>query len=335
MTKKQKLIIIIVSICLAVALLTTAIVAIVINSKKSKTATGVMTCDVNPQVQFILNGKDEVMKVVALNNDGYAVTTRVDFIGLDAEDAAKMFVKISTEAGYINAETTGTKVKIDLSGEKKSYNKLKNKITDQVNNYFDENGIIAGAVTTVTKDLKGAIKVLKPNALNIDDKNAEELMNHYLSITNMISGLAPEKLEGFYSSYNSLIDELNKNKSDIEDQIAETEAEIADYKTQLQESGLTETEKTTINTLITQAENAINFMKQGISDAETEFNKSYSLILNNLKKSSEKILKFLETEISNRIDNYKAKLLEHKTNYSNNKAEIDQKIADFRASLEN
>ena len=82
-----------------------------------------MTCDVNPKVQFVLNGNNKVMKVVALNDDGYAVTHHVEFIGLKAEDAAEMFVKISTEAGYINPTTNGTKVNIDINGKNKNYNK--------------------------------------------------------------------------------------------------------------------------------------------------------------------------------------------------------------------
>ena len=85
-----------------------------------------MTCEAQPKVQFVLNGNDKVMKVVALNDDGYAVSHYVEYVGLKAEDAANMFVKISTEAGYISPETDGTKVSIDLNGKKKNYNKLKN-----------------------------------------------------------------------------------------------------------------------------------------------------------------------------------------------------------------
>ena len=149
MTKK-KLITIIVSSAIALVLIASLIIGLVINNKREKTAKTIMTCSVNPEIQFVLNDKNEVMKVVALNNDGQAVAMEVDFIGLDAEDAAEMFVTISTKAGFIDVNTTGTAVKFDLNGQKKNYDKLKEKINKQVNAFFDENGIIAGAITSIT-----------------------------------------------------------------------------------------------------------------------------------------------------------------------------------------
>ena len=105
MTKKAKLITIITSAVVAVALIVTAICLIVANANRKKeyelrekTATSIMTCETNPSVQFVLNGNDKVMRVVALNNDGKALELNGEFIGLTAEDAAELFVKITTKS---------------------------------------------------------------------------------------------------------------------------------------------------------------------------------------------------------------------------------------------
>jgi len=305
---------------------------LVINNKREKTPTTVMTCSVNPQVQFVLNDKNEVMKVVALNNDGQAITLKVDFIGLDAEDAAEMFVKISTEAGYINPETEGTAVNFDLSGDKKSYDKLKEKITKQVNNYFDENGIIAGAVTTITEDFKEAIKTLKPNALNLDNKSQEELMEHYLSITALIEGIEPANLEGFYNSYNHEYNEYQNVKAAKEALINKHQQEIADYKEQI--AKLPEgPERTAIEQTLKTVEKYIPILQGEIAEAKTQFTNFLGQIIQGAKANYETFKANLETEINEKIKAASTKLAERKTYYENNKSEVEDKIAAFRATL--
>lgn len=332
MTKKKKLITIIVSVAVAVLLITSLIIGLVINSKREKAATTVMTCSVNPQIQFVLNAKNEVMQVIALNNDGQAVAMEVDFIGLDAEDAAEMFVTISTKAGFIDVNTTGTAVNFDLNGSKKNYDKLEEKIKKQVNEYFDENGIIAGAVTTITEDFKEAIKTLKPNALNIDNKSQEELMEHYQNIVEMIDGIAPEKLESWYNSYNELIDTLNAKKADLNAQIAEYESQIADYKTQL-ESITDATLREIAEEGIATAERIISNIKQGIIDAENEYYRAYNDIHSSLLSLSEKIYQNIKADMDNKLDTYASKLIERRTYFQANKSEVESAIADFRATL--
>ena len=82
----------------------------------TKTATTIMTCSVNPSVQFKINANNKVMDVVATNDDGQKLIVKGEFIGLSAEDAAQLFVELSTEAGYINVSTQGTEVSINLTG---------------------------------------------------------------------------------------------------------------------------------------------------------------------------------------------------------------------------
>jgi hypothetical protein len=289
-------------------LLATLIIVLVVNNNRAKTPTTIMTCSVNPHVQFVLNAKNEVMQVVALNKEGQAVTLQVDFVGLDAEDAAEMFVKVSTEAGYIDANTTGTKVTFDLNGSKKNYDKLEEKIVSQVNAYFDENGIIAGAITSVTEDLKEAIKTLKPNAIDIDEKNIDELMDHYLQIAEMINGIEANRLDNFYKSYNDIYDKFCEDKQAEEDKFAL----VGDL----------------INEIIQREYNT------NISSIINKYNEDKNHLLETYKKQGKTALEELKKEIQSKVTAYANILNEHKVYFENNRETINAKIAEFRATLQ-
>lgn len=332
MTKKKKIIISVVSAAIVLVLIASLIIALVINNKKEKTPATVMTCSVNPQIQFVLNQKDEVMKVVALNNDGQALVMKVDFVGLDAEDAAEMFVKISTEAGYINPDTTGTAVNFDLSGDKKDYSKLQDKIKEQVNEYFDENGIIAGAVTKVVEDFKEAIKTLKPNALNLDGKSQEELMQHYLDITEMINGIAPERLETFYTEYNKAYNKYKQDKDYFDSEIQKLSDIITNYENQLKNLPDGALKQTTLEALNQARTNTMN-AQQEIADAERLFNIECTSLINSAKTLSETIYENLKTEIEQKINATKTLLENRKTYFEAHRSEVETKIAEFRATL--
>ena len=221
MTKKAKLITIITSAVVAVALIVTAICLIVANANRKKeyelrekTATSIMTCETNPSVQFVLNGNDKVMRVVALNNDGKALELNGEFIGLTAEDAAELFVKITTKAGKISLDITasGTTVTITFSGSKQDYSEMSKSVVNKVNKFFDENGIIAGAKSQI-EELKESVKRLKPTASDVDTKTLDELFTQYDNIANLVSKVIPDNMASFYAKYDELNAEYLKKEA--------------------------------------------------------------------------------------------------------------------------
>ena len=266
MSKKAKLITIITSAVVAVALIVLAICLVVANNNREKTQTSIMTCSTNPSIQFVLNGNDKVMSVVALNNDGKALELNASFVGLKAEDAAELFVKLSTESGKIQVNTTGTTVTISFSGLKEDYSKLKDKAVSKVNSYFDEKGIIAGAIGNV-ESLKESLLKLKSTASDVETKTEQELMK------SLPEGYTEEKCK-------SAIDSLAKSWTSAQELFKKNVAGLAPTVESLQQ--------------------AFNTLRNDFAKLITE---------------------------------YKAELEKHQTEFANNKAEIKQKIADFRASL--
>ena len=323
MTKAKKLSIIIVSVVLAIALITTAIVLIIVNNnnkKREQTETTIMTCSVNPKVQFILNGNDKVMKVVALNSDGQDIALNGEFVGLKAEQAAELFISLSTETGLIDIDTTGTKVEIIFSGLKNDYNNLKNKVVESVNGYFDKNGIIAGAVAKIDEDLKNAIYEIKETA-NTTDKSDEELMAHYLKLVNLIKSenytIDAQYLDIFFNAYDSAEAICNEATEYYNSQIELLTEQL---------EGVTDT------SILNDLQDEINRHKELIISADGDLQRAVSLQITARKLTEEQITK-LTNEFQTKLTNYQADIADHLTSFNNNKTEIQQKIAEYRNSL--
>ena len=103
---------IILATVLAIAIITGIVI---FATPKDTTAYATMECSVNPDVQFVLNSQERVISYVCLNEDAEVLISETNFEGKTAEEAAYLFTKLATEAGYIDPETTGTTVEITIN----------------------------------------------------------------------------------------------------------------------------------------------------------------------------------------------------------------------------
>ena len=71
-------------------------------NKSDKESLSYVIIDINPSVQLAVNENEEVIEVLALNDDGDIVTSDLNLVGLSLEEATKMVVESATEAGYID-----------------------------------------------------------------------------------------------------------------------------------------------------------------------------------------------------------------------------------------
>lgn len=114
---------------------------------KSGDADKVMTLSLNPEVEFILDGNDKVISVNALNEEGNLIisaTAFKDIEGKDAATAAKLFLQVSNENGFLvkgNANYGENEIEISISGE--SVQKLYDKVKENAKNYLSKENISA------------------------------------------------------------------------------------------------------------------------------------------------------------------------------------------------
>jgi len=106
----------------------------------------VMNLSLNPSVEFVLDGEDKVVSVNALNEEGNLIVSAEAFVGKDADEAAKLFVQVSKETGFLvegNAEIADNELTISFSGDTEAATELYNEVTAKLNAYFSEENVTA------------------------------------------------------------------------------------------------------------------------------------------------------------------------------------------------
>ncbi len=106
----------------------------------------VMNVSLNPEVEFILDKNDTVVTVNALNEEGNLIISAGAFTGKSAEEAAKLFVQISKDTGFLvsgNASYGDNEIEFSFSGDVKEAQKLYNSVKSEVENYLGAENITA------------------------------------------------------------------------------------------------------------------------------------------------------------------------------------------------
>lgn len=371
--KKSKFFIVVLVLLVAVV---AVMVPVLINNKRNNTATTVVACSVNPSVQFVINQNNKVMNVVATNSDGENIELYANFEGLTIEEAAKLFVEICTKANYIDASNNivanGKKVTFTFSGNLEDYTALQQSVVNSVNNYFDENGIIAGAVANFEQDLSVAIQNINANAKDLTDKTQQQLLEEYVKISNDIKDIALEKRDDFKTSYENLYSILSSKEtissalfsayevtlSSVNNMIAllpngeqiqealepvfnivtsktidELKTNLNAAKTAVLNTNLGNTIENTLNEMLNSVQTMLDNLQKAYEEAKAKFEDDYAKLVTNLKDTSKTIQENIKTAFETRVNEYKDLLETRKDYFEQNKQEIQTKIEEFRNSL--
>jgi hypothetical protein len=113
-----------------------------------------VTLDINPSTEFSINGKERIIRVHPLNEEGAAVLEGSSLKGKDIEFGIEYFVKKACELGYASAEDEGAVVATTVI-EKKKDNGLEDKITAAIDKTVEENKLnVKTGVLSATKEIK-------------------------------------------------------------------------------------------------------------------------------------------------------------------------------------
>ena len=102
----------------------------------------IMNVSLNPEVEFILDANNKVVSVNALNEEGNLIISAEAFVGKSAEDAARLFVEVSKETGFIVSGVSGD-VEISFSGDATEAEALFNSVKAKVEEYLNANNLTA------------------------------------------------------------------------------------------------------------------------------------------------------------------------------------------------
>ncbi len=310
-----KIIALVVSI---VVIITAALLIIFL--PKNQTPKAVMELNVNPNVQFLLDQNNKVMAVNYLNDDAQTLLKDTNFNGKSAEQAAQLFVKLSTEAGFIEISTSGTRVDVTIFCETpEELTQLKDKIIEKINYYFDENGVIAGAVVNITNNVNDAIQKIGIQAKDTIDKTNQELLELYNETSKDIKDIA-------LCFQNELITFIQDLKDNAFSDMVALEDRIDSLMEQIENSNIADEIKQEL-------QKQLDTIKTEYNKRVDEFNKYIQDKIDELKEKSEEIYNQARKQLQQHKQNCKQLIEQHKEYFRNNKEDIQNAINEYRESL--
>ena len=288
----------IVSALSAVAMLVAG--GITLSACNEKTESKVMNVSLNPKVEFVLDNNDKVVSVNALNEEGnIIISSDVEFVGVDADTAVKLFVEVSKDTGYLvsgNVQAGDNKIDVSISGDKKNAEKLFKSIKDEINGAFAN--------------------------LNIAINQAEALTEEYLE--KLVQECSPylEEAEIKAMEYDELIKEIQTSRKETA-KLFSQELKNAYYQAKADALRLAKLEK-----IKSQAD---DLSKLTLSGLETAYNTAVELI----ETTRQNLLLSEDSAYQKALKAFN----EAKTNYLNKRSEIAQmdpsEVTDeMRAELE-
>lgn len=346
MSKKAKLITIISSAVLAVTLITLIICLVVANNNREKTNQTIISCVAGSSIQMVINENDKVTTVVPLTNNAKGIALNNEFTGLKYNKAIEEFVKENISAGYLDCDTTGYIVEISIDGDKKSYSKLQSELTNAINDYLDQLGIVAGAKVSTSNNLKGQVLRFNSFATDLDDKSNSQLMEKYLEMWSMVEDIKPSEYDTIfetyatrYSAYLDEVKEANDTIKEREDEIETLNSEITELQKVIDslpdgdEKNAKITERNTKSSEIDTKEYNIEECENGKKRALNNLNNYIADLIQTLARNKETNNKTLKEAHLTSKTNYANTLSEHKTNFENSKQATLDKISEFRKTI--
>lgn len=319
MEKNKKNVGKIIALVVSLVVIVTATLLIIFLPKK-QTPKAVMELNVNPNVQFLIDTNNKVMAVNYLNDDAQTLLKDTNFNGKTAEQAAELFVKLSTGAGFIEVSTSGTRVDITISCETpEELTELKNKIIENVNSYFDKNGIIAGAVVNITENVDEAIQKIGIQTKDTLNKTKQELLELYNETSKDIADVA-------LCFQNELMTFIQNLKDNTFSDMTQLEEKIDNLMEQIENSNIADEIKKEL-------QKQLDTIKTEYNKRVEEFNNFVQEKIDELKEKSKEIYNQARKQLQQHKQNCKKLIEQHKEYFKNHKEAVQDAINAYRESL--
>lgn len=264
---------------LALAVIAVAVVLIVVFTGKNGEAKAIMEMSTNPSVQVVLDKNDKVIAEVAVNADGEKLLANVSFVGMTAEEAGQAFAEIATLMEKIDVNSlTGVEVNISISGDAENlqdFEKLADNVKKSVNEYFQENGIMARAVMDINADVEACLAKIGADSKEWATKTTAELLNFAKDKANELNSVALSARDELESKIDTLYSDstlLNLENAFELAEVALSEAEEFLDKTMQQLGSLMTNEQKK------ELEAAVNEAKKDLEKAKNEYVKHKNTI---------------------------------------------------------
>lgn len=271
-----------------------------------------VTISINPDVELAVNSDNEVVEVIPVNEDADVLTSDLELVGLDIEEASAQIIDEALEMGYIDEYSDENAVMVGTYGDnEEKRSALETRVIDKMNSHFETRKVYA---VLVAKGLSDELKqeadayeisygkmllVEKALALN-PELNKEELVDMKVrEIQSEIKSYVTDRRAALKTTIAEAKETWQQEKTKLKD---EYRAKVEEFKAGLLEEqkeeyrNLTaEQKKEVMNNLLEARKQAL---KQSIDEIraeikadvkETTDNYNYPVTENNLDAIKEKI----------------------------------------------
>lgn len=303
-------------------LLIVGVVLLVVFLPKKAQPYAVMEMDINPKVQFVLDTDDNIVHINYINEDAETLLSQENFVGMNIKEVATKFVDLCITAGYMDINTTGDTVDITIYCENsEKVADLCEDIKAQINEYFDENGIIAGAITHIRTNFEQAYENISTQYQDFIGMTQDEILTLIEQTSEDLKDISITLRSELFSYIEQLKNhELFQDIPRLEDYIEYLQDEIENSPY------LTDEIKDEINAEIDSAQQELD---QLLDDLQTFIDEKIA----ELRQLSQEIFKQTKQLLNQKIEQTKQTIEEHKQYFEQHKDEILAKIEQFRQSL--
>ncbi len=163
-----------------------------------------MTFEVNPSIEIILDEDDKVSSIAFLNEDAEIAFSDLDLEGLNIDEAIDLINDALIDTGYLDIDSEDNLITITLSDEKKE-----NEMIDKVKNSLERRGIGAaifgGGMQDEYRDLAEAYDI-SPGLARMISRVVE--IDESLSFEEALELEPQERMEILQEAHRSMMDEF-------------------------------------------------------------------------------------------------------------------------------
>lgn len=307
-------------------------------------ATAVVEFSVNPEVQLVLDQNNVVMNVNYLSEETQQIFSRSNFIGSTAEEAGALFAKIASDCGKIDIDkcydeaTEGTIVNVKIyCADNKLYEELSKSIVEATNKYFENYGIVAGAVANKMESIKDSLCKLdssittedltEEEAFELLAKKSQHLKDIYLTLrTKVFEGIETLKTES-----EKYVENAQKQMEELREVILQLRNQLNEY---LNSIAINEVAVNELQSRIEKLEEQLNQFAKSVENIQTTLEGQIEEYLKTIREESKSYIEEDIEKANELFNNFKETVQQHEQKFEENKEVILKKISDFQKSLE-
>lgn len=176
-------------------------------NKPVNTTRALVTMDVNPSVEFVIDEENKVISVNGKNDEGKMIVYGEAIVGKTLQEAIDIVIKVENETGYLidgNISVDTNKITVSVNADSGAYETLIN----QVNSYVEQTCEKYNIESVIEKGVQYTKDQLAAYVLTLDSSLTEEDVKNrtYEQLIDIVavyhlerSSICSEKLEYYYN----------------------------------------------------------------------------------------------------------------------------------------